>query len=461
MNKGLFIFLTIAIGLSLPIHAQDLDPATLPVRDSDFACIAKAQADQFVRDFRINVSSFGGLELCDSKVDTKKLFNDLLLIKEGRFLTFGGNPLIKGFLAADQYYSWMKTQTRGIDRGQDVPFATAYNSGGYFTMQDGWATLSTLGRVGTVVHEARHTAGYTHIACNQGPYINTGVSGCDRDYNYGGSHGIEMEYYARVSVLGSNFHPVYKKMARLMAMGRSNFVFNTSPLRQKEVLMALGRSGQVYVQTGSEQNPWALRETPGGLSGFALKRSSFGAVLFNGLSTIAIDPYQNSGFDWSVKDDYSYYKLIGEGQRNAGLTLDDFEEFDLGRKRYVVALDAKKGLSKFVFREGSFSRPSQLPAGSLRFATTSPSGQVGLFLVDQTNGAFLSVDPERMSVSKTSEALPQGVAKYTKTPQGLFELRQSGDLMWIQNGQAKTLITPEPLLDVVSVPLYDSFEVVF
>ena len=114
------------------------------------------------------MAAFGGLELCRFSVDTKKLFNDLKIIKEGRFQPkTTNNVFIRNAIPAPQYYEWMKSMTRGMDRGNDIPAATAYNRGGYFTMQDGWAVLSTLGRVGTVVHEARHTGGYYHIQCTQ------------------------------------------------------------------------------------------------------------------------------------------------------------------------------------------------------------------------------------------------------------------------------------------------------
>src|SRR5437868_9320068 len=231
--KGLIILSTLA-GVRVAAAAMPMG-----YDDKDFGCISQQQADQYVSDFGINADSFGGMELCKNEIDTKKLFNDLQIIAGGQFDAGKDNLLIKGIVPADQYYSWMRSQTRGMERGNDVPYATAYNRMGYFTMQDGWAKSSTLARVGVVIHEARHTAGYRHFPCNQGPYKGARLDGCDQNYAQGGSHAIEMEYYARVSVAGQNFHPVYKAMARLMAMGRSNFVFNSSPIQKREGLLAL------------------------------------------------------------------------------------------------------------------------------------------------------------------------------------------------------------------------------
>jgi hypothetical protein len=427
---------------------------TLPVRDSDFGCISQAKADQYLRDFSVDTASFGGVELCNPQVDTKKLLNDLRLLEEGRFGNAVPNNLIRGFIPADQYYNWMKAQTRGIERGQDVPYATAYNSGGYFTMQDGWAELSTLGRVGTVVHEARHTQGYYHISCTQGPYIGTGVAGCDRDYQYGGSHAIEMEYYARVSVAGENFHPIYKKMARLMAMGRSNFVFNQTPLQQKETLMILTVSGRAYLLNNGS---WIERETPNVRA--TLKRTSFGASLFTGTEAFVLDPYEQSGFNWSVSDDFSYFKLL-KGSRNVGnADLQDFEEFDLGRKRYVVGLNVQQKMAGFNFRGGAWGSVTSAPAGAARFATWSPSGNQGLFILDQSKKVY-SVDPERISqVRLTNEVWPSDVKNYVRATGGFFRLQDSGDLMQVASGKESRMETPEAVDQVVSVPLYDSFEV--
>ncbi|MGZ6419173.1 MAG: hypothetical protein ACXWPX_11720, partial [Pseudobdellovibrio sp.] len=309
-------------------HIYASDNQGMPYQDTEFGCITQEQADKYVTDFSIDVASFGGMELCNSKVDTKKLFNDLQILEQGQFDQDSQNKFVRGYVPINTYYDWMKHETRGIQRGQDVPYATAYNSGGYFTMQDGWSKLSTLGRVGTVVHEARHTGGYYHIVCQQGPYKDTSVQGCDTNYNYGGSHAVEMEYYARVSVQGKNFHPVYQKMARLMAIARSNIFFNTPVITPREAVLGLNQDrtqGRLF-----DNGQWYNREVPN-IAG-RLKRTSYGAVLFDGLQALAIELYKNSGFPDLVKDTYSYYKLLGENQG----AIKEFEEFDSGPKRFVV-----------------------------------------------------------------------------------------------------------------------------
>lgn len=444
-------FLLIPMLFSLNLLAQDM-----PYLDTDFSCTNPADAERYIRDFNIDVPSFGGMELCNSQVDTKKLLNDLEILEKGRFATDGSNKFIRGFVTANSYYNWMKGETRGVERGQDVPYATAYNSGGYFTMQDGWAKLSTLGRVGTIVHEARHTGGYYHIRCTQGPYQGTSVSGCDRDFNYGGSHAVEMEYYARVAVHGQNFHPVYKKMARLMAIARSNAFFNTPVLKTREAVLALSqdRGSAVLFDNGE----WVSREVPA-VAG-RLKRTSFGAVLFDGVRAFAVELYQNSGFSDLVSDTYSYYKLLRE---NDG-AVKDFEEFDSGVKRYVVRVGENK-LTPYDFPNGKWGRDVALPFAVVKASTAAlGSAQTGLYLVS-TSGEIYNYQPQSQRITNTG--LTWGLDHKEVI------VYKGQNLVLMNNGQifaqpatggsaqlepwteAKHLFS-----DLVTTPVYDGFEVI-
>src|SRR4051812_22260962 len=107
--------------------------AELPYLDGDFGCFSDADANRYLSDFAVNVDSFGGKELCDPSKDTKKLLNDLSLIEKSEFEARGEHKFIRGLVDRDNYYGWMKGETRGVRRGHDIPYATAYNSGGYFT----------------------------------------------------------------------------------------------------------------------------------------------------------------------------------------------------------------------------------------------------------------------------------------------------------------------------------------
>lgn len=445
-------FLTkVTFSLLLTGATQALAQGTMPVHDHEFGCIDAATANRYVQDFRINTRSFGGMELCRHEIDTKKLLNDLWLIEKGQFPPLRiQNVLIRGFVPQDRYYDWLRSQTRGVNRGNDVPYATAYNRMGYFTMQDGWASLSTLGRVGVLIHEARHTAGYGHIRCVSGPYAQASTPGCDRDYAYGGSHGVEMEYYARVHVHGVNFHPVYKSMARLMAMARTNFVFNTPIMRQREALLAVDHARAVPVLF--HQGQAIPREAPQ-RQGW-LKRTSFGAAVFTGLQAYAIELYHRHGQRIDLLDVYSYFKLLERNQT----PLKDLEEYDVNGRRFLVGVSANDQIASYDFPRGAWGASRALPFRLARTATTLPSGERGYFLIDE-NGRIHPYDALRGQVGPALNTPwdPQVLAA-AYDQEGRLILQRTDQTLWT-GGSKRQPYLPGQWSAIVTVPVYDAFEV--
>src|SRR3989338_113006 len=59
------------------------------------------------------------------------------------------------------------------------------------------ADLSTLQLADVLVHEARHTEGYSHVSCKHGPY--SGYGACDSSVEKGGSYGVGFEFYLKIS----------------------------------------------------------------------------------------------------------------------------------------------------------------------------------------------------------------------------------------------------------------------
>jgi hypothetical protein len=439
--------LSIAIGLLLATTIT-ATAQTLPYEDADFQCIDAAKANKYINDFNIKVSGFGGNELCNSKVDTKKLYNDLEIVEAGQFQGNDTNVFIKNFVPANDYYNWLKRMTRSVNRGHDVPWATAYNSGGNFTMQDGWALMSTLGRVGTIIHEARHTAGYYHRACTNGPYSNTRLSGCDTSVEQGGSHGVEMEYYSRVALQGVNFHPAYKSMARLMNIGRSNFVFNTLPMQKREVLLAL-ENQRVLVLDKEETLEVAAPQT----TDMILKRSSFGASLYLGSSAYAVDLYSPEETSPLLKDEYSYYKLLLDKGAPKAI---DTEEFDVGTLRYFVVLDGQQKVYSYLFAQGKWSNPVTIP-GATQFVTVTPDGRKGLFVLKDT-GKICQFQPDRMACGQDLDIFwPEHVQSYALFNNDLVELHSDG---MVYKSSDKSILSPlngMKIHQIVGAPIYNVF----
>lgn len=443
-------FSLIILLVSTNIWAQSTDIG----RDDSFGCIPSKQAQQYIRDFQIRINSFGGLELCDNSKDTKKLLNDLWIIETGRFQAFSSrHPLNQGFIPQDTYYTWAKSQTRSINRGNDIPFATAYNQMGHFTMQDGWAILSTLGRVGTLIHEARHTAGYGHIRCTQGPYQGTTVAGCDRDLKDGGSHAVEMEYYARVALLGQNFHPVYKSMARLMAVGRSNFVFNTGSLVASERLLV--RSNSQETRLSIDENTWVSRQTPN-LPHSQLKRTSAGAALFDGLNALTYDLYSQTS-EQNIIDDFSYLKLFRQDRGQGQAPLADFLEADIAGKRFVLLLNQQGQITSYNFAEGKLNPWSRFSAPGAFFSTETPEGKKGLFLVHNTAIYELNT-MGTLNPRLISEAWPRNLKSVMSLKEQRYFLSTDGELVAQEATQQKETTLGLDVKDAVVVPTYSEFD---
>lgn len=450
MKKINFLFLSLLISLNVK---ASVDVSDMPYLDQEFGCTTQVDADRFVKDFNINVRSFGGMELCNPDVDTKKLFNDLELLEKGIFNQDSGNKFVRGFVPVQGYYQWLKQETRGVERGQDIPYATAYNRGGYFTMQDGWAKLSTLGRVGTFVHEARHTAGFRHISCNQGPYQGSSVSGCDSTYNYGGSHAVEMEYYARVSVQGRNFHPVYKKMARLMAVARSNIFFNTPILQAREAVVGLNhdRTAALIFDNGE----WIRREVP--QSEGRLKRTSFGGVIFDGLKALSVELYENSGFADLVPDTYSYFKLLAESSNR----IKEFEEFDNGVKRFVVRITSDNKITPYDFPNGKWGRDLAVGFNVVHTSTAVlGKAQTGLYLVAES-GEIYNYQPQQGRLNSIGQKWnPEIQEIIVHKGQNLVLMNNGRVMVSHDSGLLPWSETNEEFSGLISAPLYDGFEVV-
>ena len=430
--------------------------ATLPYKDAEFGCFNANVADRYLRDFSVDTDSFGGRELCYGAKDTKKLLNDIYLVENAQFQALDkGHGFIRGYVARDNYYNWMKSQTRGVDRGHDIPYATAYNSGGYFTMQDGWATLSTLGRVGTIIHEARHTAGYPHYRCTFGPYANSSVSGCDTSYAQGGSHGVEMEYYARVVLEAKNLHPAYQSMARLMALGRSNFVFNQQPMVKREALLGLAGDRLVMIDNGQVIE----RPVPQAEAGSRLKRTSFGASLVKGERSVAIDLYKKDDIGFNPTDDYSYYKLYQTPRTGRPQQVNDAEEIDQANLRFFTVLGEQGKVFSYDFPNGNWFPATQAIPNARALVTRSPAGQAGLFVV-QADGMIFPYDlVSRRIGAPLAQRWLADTAAYAMLGSSLVRLTAEGAVVDSASGVPVAALANYRFTDVVNVPLYDAFEV--
>ncbi|MGZ3747269.1 MAG: hypothetical protein ACXWRE_07860, partial [Pseudobdellovibrionaceae bacterium] len=282
------------------------------------------------------------------------------------------------------------------------------------------------------------------------PYMGASLDGCDQDFAQAGSHAIEMEYYARVSVMGQNFHPVYKAMARLMAMGRSNFVFNTSPIQKREALLALEEQAGPILFDGTRKVQREGNDFAG-----QLKRTSFGAALFNGLQAVALDLYEITGYSPKINDDYSYFKLLGMSQMGS---LKDFEEYDVNQKRYVAAVTSTNQLAFYNFPKGSWNSPASLPLTVERTANTLPTGEKGYFLVNN-GGEIYSANGDTQQVTATGKKWDTQVQSAALFGGKVLLLKNDGRIYMKNTDGSESAFDNGKYTQMVNVPLYDAFEV--
>lgn len=458
MFKHVLATVLSALTLFFSAHVNAKGINDIPHRDRDFRCVDERAARKYVDDFNININSFGGFERCNNAIDTKRLFNDLNIIENGQFAGKARNAFVQGFVNKNDYYGWLKRNTRGVRRDRQHSWATAYNSGGYFTMLNGWANLSTLGRVGTIIHEARHTEGYRHLRCTHGPYNRSWASGCDTSVAQGGSHGVEMEYYSRVVLQGTNFHPVYKSMARLMALGRGNFVFNEMPIRKQHALLLVdSESGDIELYDGRTN----LRRIAPAIGGQVVKATSYGAALYNPENGYAraIDLYSTAQGRAPMQDDFSYYKMM----RIREFTRDfvDVEEIDLQGTRWMVGYTNRNEVKSYFFPRGQWRTPRTVNENIARLVRTNRSGQLGAFFIGES-GRMYEFDPVEDSLRETGETWNEQVRSYVRfgsktlalgTDNVVYEVAKNGGLSEYAGLSGRTFS------QIVKVPLYDAFAV--
>ncbi len=445
------LFCILMLGTSL-VQAQ-----TLPFEDSQFPCFPKDVAQRYVKDFKIKTSSFGGVELCKSTSDFKKFLNVLNVIENGQFNTPGTSAFIQGFIDSSQYYKWAKMQIMKVERDHDDPTALAVNVRGNIYTQDYYYKISMLERVGTLLHESRHTTYHPHTLCQSGPYKDLSVNGCDVDFASGGAHSIEMEYYARVSVQGQNFHPMYKAMARLTAMARANFVFNTSPLIKREALLLQTTTGDYWLL---DQGRWVQRQPidsgPQKVAG-RLKRTSFGASVFTGSQAYAIELYQRFFPTSLIVDSFSYYKTL----INLNTKLSDFEEFDISAKRNIVMITPSNQFASYNFKLGKWNPAQNL---NLQVKLTSPflpDGRQGYFLIDST-AAIHAYDMPTDSFVKTNLNWDFKMQSIAKANGLIYGLRSDKKVFYLNGTQWTETPLPAGVAadQMVSAPLYNVFNII-
>ncbi|MBS1972385.1 MAG: hypothetical protein JSU04_18915 [Bdellovibrionales bacterium] len=115
-----------------------------------------------------------------------------------------------------------------------------------------------------LVHEARHTEGYSHVHCTHGLYLNsdndhTSTGSCDDSYETQGSYGVAAGFLAEV--LRTTKDPVQKQAARSQYVVDLIQRFNKLPLDIKPGFVAHNENGEVSFYDGANKSTLFVTST--------------------------------------------------------------------------------------------------------------------------------------------------------------------------------------------------------
>jgi hypothetical protein len=242
-------------------------------------------------------------------------------------------------------------------------------------------------------------------------------------------------------------------MARLMAVARSNFVFNTGSLVSTERLLI--RSNAEESQLSVDETTWIRRQTPN-LPNSQLKRTSAGAALFDGQNALTYDLY-NQTSEQNIIDDFSYLKLFRQDRGQGQAPLADFLEADVAGKRFVLLLNQQGQITNYNFAEGKLNPWSRFSAPGAFFSTETPEGKKGLFLVHNTAiyelNTFGTLNPRLLS-----ETWPRDLKSVMSLKQQRYFLSTNGELIAQDTTQQKESTLSLDVKDAVLVPTYSEFD---
>jgi hypothetical protein len=178
-----------------------------------------------------------------------------------------------------------------------------------------------------------------------------------------------------------------------------------------------------------------------------------------GTQSIAIELKNATTYGASLSDDYSYYKLFQTPRSGGPQSILSTEEFDIGNLRYFTVLSEEGRVYSYNFPQGSWFAPSAPVAGADSFVTTTPSGQTGLFVVTR-EGGIVPFDPRgRRFGSPLAERWPADSAAFVKVANTTYRLAADGQVRDAATGEMVEALSSYRFTDLVSVPLYDAFEV--
>ena len=282
-------------------------------------CFDAKMAKRFMSQFQISSEEFDFADLCNQNSSGVQVLESLRTIEAAQFREMERpHPLDVG-IVNEPYFEFLKSRIKKIaNRGcasDDGVIACVRPQEPIMRLQSLFFDLKTpsIVRVSTVIHEAKHIEGFTHVDCVAGPLAGSS-GGCDLSFRQKGAYAVELEFYTRVALRGSNFHPAVKALARSTAIALMEENFNERPAKSVQALAFTDfKDGHLVIFDGLK-----IQHFPK-----AIARHSKLIARNTGL---AILPFERTESAWFF-DPYSGAKLPTESVKNViGGTLRSYND---------------------------------------------------------------------------------------------------------------------------------------
>ncbi|MFV8250814.1 hypothetical protein [Bdellovibrio bacteriovorus] len=285
--------------------------------------------------------------------------------------------------------------------------------GGYFFGSEPLEAISTL------IHEARHSVRYSpkHVQCRGGD-IPFSTGGCDAKFDTteqdAGAYSYEVLLQAGLALYGKGLSPADREYMMSSALTVLVSRFNELPAevsQKTDVLMALGRRGQVYVVDATAKTftpvETKLRSAGEKILRLAFNPRNSGLILFSNKGHI---------YSWSFREGFKDYnpELIGP----------DLPVWDAAR----ITIPGEFNRTRHTFKtDGGVYKVSKLLPGKMKFELVDmiPAKDIAkypafesYFLAQYGDSVFLSTEGDAWLLAHDAY-----LSDWFKKPEGLQDSR--------------------------------------
>lgn len=175
-------------------------------------CLDESAISSIKEKITLDGEGWEAFDPCDSKSNTYKMWESLILIKEivvSKDKVDMG-PLNQEILPTDFWGYFTDHVSTIVNESECKPNIVAYVYGmwndrvvhvcPYFYTD----SFNTYVRAETILHEARHFEGYSHVACTRGPRAGDGGRNCDNNIQEKGSYAVTIESLAKMAIMAEN-----------------------------------------------------------------------------------------------------------------------------------------------------------------------------------------------------------------------------------------------------------------